>query len=132
MKRKRVFGSFRSFSEYLLIRENIPDKLKNRMDYSVGKSFTDLLVGAATGTIAPRTLRSTCDTIERLLVHEMAPICEKCTVKRDFGNRKRNIFCVTRYETPFPDEIKRTEKSIAELVRKKYNLELRFGSLTKE
>ena len=131
-KEKIVFGSFRLFAEYSLIKENIPKKLKDLTDHSVGKSFTDLLIGAATETIEPRTLQSTCNVIERLLVHKMAPMCERCTVKRDFKNKKRNIFCVTRYRTPFPDEIKRMENSVIEQVEEEYNLKIRFGSLTKE
>ena len=140
MKRKLVFESFKSFAEYLdkiiknQARRNVPDKLKDVMDHLAGKSFADLLEGAtATGIIEPDTLQSTCDAIGRLLVHETAPLCKKFTVKRDFGNNKgRNIFCVVEYETPFPDEIKRMENSIIRLFENKYDLKLRFGSLTKE
>ena len=137
MKRKIVFGSFVSFAKYLdeiiknQARENISDKLKGVMDHLAGKSFADLLEGAtATGTIEPDTLRSTCEVIERLLAHKMAPLCEKFTVKRDFGNSKgRNVFCVVRYKTPFLDEIKRMENSIIELFKEKYDLKLQFSPL---
>ena len=143
MRRKKVFTSFVSFAEHSLkretedqtkkfVRENVPDKLRNIIDHSVGKSFLELLVGAAIERIEPTTLQSTCYAIERLLAHEMPPICEgRIVVKRDFGNEKRNVFCVTKYETPFPDEIKRIENSIVELFEMKYNLKIRFGPLTK-
>ena len=107
-----------------LIERNIPDKVEN-----LKKPIT----AAATERIETGQLPEICRAIERLLVHEIdghSPVCERCTVKRDFKNIEGGVFCITKYRTPFPEEIKKIEEYIVDLFSDLYNLKLRFGSLT--
>ena len=144
MKRRNGFGSPQGGTRLV---EKLKDKYKNNyfcyfiedlIEKNIPNKLEDLkkpITAAATRRIETGQLPEVCHAIERLLVHEIdscSPVCERCTVKRDFENKEKSVFCITEYKTPFPEEIKKMEYDIVKLIERKYGLRIRFGPLTKK